>query len=178
MAGAQESARRGAFTVEGTRTDLAGRWRGVLEYRDYRSDRWFGIPMTVAVELIADGRTMVRKATFDDGDSGTVHITAISMIAAQGGAEYVGTFRADRPAELIRYSLRLRDDPRDGLPDATHWTVVAETLGTDDGRPATIRETTTRDGRSLVTLKEVDFQDDDREEWLQRNRTVLEKLDD
>ena len=60
-------------------------------------------------------------------------------------------------------------------PDASHWTVIAETDGKDDNRPAKIRETTTRNGAELVTLKEVNFSDDDNKEWLQRNRTVLKK---
>jgi hypothetical protein len=45
----------------------------------------------------------------------------------------------------------------------------------DDDRPARIRETTTRDGASLVTLKEVDFLDEPGEQWFSRNRSVLER---
>lgn len=130
----------------------------------------------VEVELIDDNVTVIRKATFDDGDSGTVYITTVSMLGADGKTEYVGSFRADRPAESSSYSLRFADKKEDETLDATHWTVIAETDGLDDDRPATIRETTTRDGRKLVTLKEVDYRDDQEEEWLQRNRTVLEKV--
>ena len=90
--------------------------------------------------------------------------------------EYVGSFRADRPAELGSFSLRFADTKNGEALDATHWTVVAETDGKDDNRPATIRETTTRNGPKLVTLKEVDYSDDEKEEWLQRNRTVIEKV--
>jgi hypothetical protein len=39
-----------------------------------------------------------------------------------------------------------------------------------------VRITTTRDGNSLQALKEVDFQDDDKAEWLSRNRTKLTLL--
>ena len=38
---------------------------------------------------------------------------------------------------------------------------------------AQVRETTTRDGASMVTLKEVNPLDDGKDEWLPRNRTVL-----
>ena len=55
---------------------------------------------------------------------------------------------------------------------------IASAEGMDDDRPALIRETTTRDGDRLVTLKEVDFTDDAADEWLQRNRTVLERVAD
>ena len=54
-----------------------------------------------------------------------------------------------------------------------HWTLVETVHGKDDDRPATIRVTTTRDGASLVTLKEVDFTDDAKAGWLSRNRTTL-----
>ena len=62
------------------------------------------------------------------------------------------------------------------MVDAEHWTLVEERLGADDDRPARIRETTTRDGASLVTLKEVDFTDDATADWLVRNRTTLSKV--
>jgi len=71
---------------------------------------------------------------------------------------------------LRGHSLRFADTKNGEALDATHWTVVAETDGKDDNRPATIRETTTRNGPKLVTLKEVDYSDDEKEEWLQRNR--------
>lgn len=172
---AQEEAQQAAFTIADTRTELAGRWQGQLEYRDYQANRWFGIPVTIEVELIDDGATVIRKASFDDGNSGTVYITIVSMLAPDGKTEYVGSFRADRPAELGRLSLRFADTKKGEAADATHWTVIAESDGKDDDRPAKIRETTTRNGTELVTLKEVDFSDDDKEEWLQRNRTVMKK---
>lgn len=173
---AQEDAQQATLTIADTRTELAGRWQGKLEYRDYRANQWFGIPTTVEVELIDDKATVIRKESFDDGDSGTVYITVVSMLAPDGKTEYVGSFRADRPAELGSFSLRFADTKNGEALDATHWTVVAETDGQDDNRPATIRETTTRNGPKLVTLKEVDYRDDEKEEWLQRNRTVMEKV--
>lgn len=168
-----EDVRPTDFTIADTRAELAGEWQGKLEYRDYQANRWFGIPVTVVVEPIYDSVTLIRKASFDDGDSGTVYITTISMLAPDGMTEYVGSFRADRPAELGSFSLHLE---KDNALDATHWTVIAETEGMDDNRPATIRETTTRNGPTLVTLKEVDYRDDNEEAWLQRNRTVMEKV--
>lgn len=174
---AQERVQPTAFTVVDTRSELVGRWKGKLEYLDYQANKWFGIPATVDIELIEDGATVIRKASFDDGDSGTVYITIVSMLDPDGKTEYVGSFRADRPAELGSFTLRLDNMKKDGAPDATHWTVVAETTGKDDNRPATIRETTTRNGSTLVTVKEVDYRDDDKEEWLQRNRTVMEKVE-
>ena len=60
--------------------------------------------------------------------------------------------------------------------DATHWTLIETETVTDDNRTATIRLTTVRDGGKLVTLKEVDFTDDTKADWLVRNRTTLERV--
>ncbi len=177
IAAAQEHAQPTVLTIADIRTELAGRWLGSLEYRDYRVNRWFGIPTTVEIESIGDNATLIRKAIFDDGSSGTVYITMVSMLAADGKTEYVGSFRADRPAESGIFSIRFADKKNGETFDATHWAVIAETEGKDDNRPAMIRETTTRNGHKLVTLKEVDYRDDEIEEWVQRNRTVLEKAE-
>jgi len=82
----------------------------------------------------------------------------------------------------VRRRERLGGHPRGGgtsihgpCADAAHWTIRAELDGMDDDRPARIRETTTRDGASLVTLKEVDFLDEPGEQWFSRNRSVLER---
>lgn len=116
----------------------------------------------------------VRRAVFDDGpETGWVHITLVSMLAPDGVTEYIGSFRADRPAELGSYTLTLA-----AALDAEHWTMVAEQQGFDDNRPALIRETTVRDGASLVTLKQVDFSDDEVTEWFDRTRTVLQLAED
>lgn len=164
-----------SFTLADTRTTLSGQWRGTLDYRDYQADRWFGIPVTVDMELIDDGVTVVRKSSYDDGPArGMVYITTVSLLSADGQTEYVGSFRADRPAELGRYEVRL-GDPRETPFSANNWVVVAERDGRDDNRPARIRETTTRSGNSLITLKEVDFTDDQEQQWVSRNRSVLEK---
>lgn len=170
---AREKTPEAVFTVADTRTELAGRWQGELEYRDYQANQWFGIPVTVEIELIDDGATLIRKASFDDGNSGIVYITVVTMLAPDGRTEFVGSFRADRPAELSRRALSVAAIEKGMAPTATHWMVVAEADGEDDNRPARIRETTTRIGEKLVTLKEIDFSDDDREEWMERNRTVL-----
>lgn len=162
-----------ALTVKEVRATTAGSWRGELQYRDYQSDRWVGIPVTVTIEAIGDGVTLLRRAVFDDGPArGAVHITTLELLGADGTTEYATSFRAGREPELGRAALALAE-----ARDAARWTIVATRTGTDDDRPAKIRETTVRDGDSLTTLKEVDFTDDAGEAWLARNRTVLRKTD-
>jgi hypothetical protein len=115
--------------------------------------------------------TLIRTADYDDGPkTGNVRITTVSMLAADGTHESSATFRKGRSVELQEASLALA-----AAADAEHWTLVETIAGRDDDRPAAIRLTTVRDGNSLVTLKEVDFSDDAKAEWLARNRTTLSR---
>jgi hypothetical protein len=157
------------------RASLAGAWAGTLEYRDYTADKWFGIPVRTRVEDQGDGATVVRKSDFDDGPKvGNVRITSVELFEAAKGTVTVGTFRKGRTAEIYTYTARIAASPR----DATHWTMIEETKGEDDNRPATLRLTTVRNGKTLETLKEVDFLDDQKSEWLVRNRTRLTRTGD
>jgi len=158
-----------AVTLAEARASTAGAGEGELQYRDYQSGTWEGIPMTVTGTLEGDGNTLTRRATFDDGPRvGNVYITALEMLGPDGTTEYAASFRAGREPELGKATLTLA-----AATDAAHWTILAIEEGEDDDRPARIRLTTTRDGASLTTLKEVDFLDDAAEAWLTRNRTVL-----
>lgn len=166
-----------SLSVADTRPGLAGQWQGKLEYRDYQADRWFGLPLAVTIEDVGDGATLIQKSSYNDGPAtGTVTITAVSLLAKDGATEHVGSFRADRPAEMDKYTLSKVPPAAGTVQDATHWVIRSVSDGRDDNRPARIRETTTRNGNSLVTLKEVDFSDDDKQEWLPRNRTTLERV--
>ena len=159
------------LTVAGARQSLVGRWQGKLEYRDYQADKWFGLPVKVDVREGGDGVTLIRTADFDDGPkTGIVRITSVSML--DGAAETTATFRKARKPELSTATLTLGAASN----DSTHWTLTETEAGTDDDRPATLRLTTVRDGGKMVTLKEVDFTDDTKTEWLVRNRTTLERV--
>lgn len=160
-----------ALTVKEARASLAGTWQAELQYRDYQTGKWQGIPFTTTIAMVGDGVTQVRTSAYDDGPkAGTVWITTVAMLGKDGVTEYSGTYRAGRPAEHELSHLSLSS-----ATDTAHWVLVSETDATDDDRPARIRETTTRDGGVVTTLKEVDFKDDTKEEWLSRNRTVLKR---
>lgn len=161
------------MTAADARASQVGRWQGKLEYRDYRADRWFGLPVTVEVRDGGDGVTQIRTADFDDGPTtGIVRITTVSMLTDEGRAETSASFRKGREVTLSTARLTLQP----GASSPTAWTLVAEETGTDDNRPARLRTTTTRKGDELVTLKEVDFTDDAGETWLVRNRTTLRQV--
>jgi hypothetical protein len=158
-----------AVTLQQARASTAGAWTGQLQYLDYSSGEWQGIPVTVSNEVVGDGNTIIRRSAFDDGPRvGLVYITSLAMLGKDGTTEYSTGFRAGRTPEVTGYTLTLTT-----AQDAEHWTIRAELDGMDDNRPARIRETTTRDGASLVTLKEIDFLDEPGEQWFSRNRSVL-----
>ena len=157
-----------AVTVAAARQSLVGQWQGKLEYRDYQANKWFGLPLKLEVRDGGDGVTLIRAADFDDGPKvGNVRITTVSILDST--TETSATFRKGRKPELSTATLALSPSSKDSI----HWTLVEIEIATDDDRPATIRVTTTRDGDKLVALKEVDFTDDAKAEWLTRNRTTL-----
>ncbi|MBA4047723.1 MAG: hypothetical protein C0476_04190 [Sphingomonas sp.] len=166
---AETPAASAPVTLTSIRAGLAGAWTGKLEYRDYQADRWFGLPVTVRVEMMRDGLTLIRRADFDDGPkTGIVTITTAALFDPATNREQSVSLRKGREAELITTTLRLtRADAAD------RWTIEEVRDGRDDDRPARIRETTRRDGATMVTVKEVDFLDDTGETWLVRNRTSL-----
>ena len=152
------------------RASLAGRWSGSLEYLDYGANKWFGIPVTTTIEDQGDGATTIRRSDFDDGPKvGNVRITTVELFDPSKGTLTSGTFRKGRTAELTTYAARLEGVAR----DTTHWTMIEESKSTDDDRPAMLRLTTVRNGDAVETLKQVDFLDDSKAEWLTRNRTRL-----
>ena len=168
---AQSPALPTPLTVAAARKSLLGAWTGKLEYRDYQADKWFGLPVKVVISDGGDGVTQLRTADFDDGPkTGIVRITTVSLLAPDGITETAASFRKGRTPELSSAKLSLAPSRQS---DPTHWTMISLEDSTDDNRPAKLRHTTTRDGGSLVTLKEVDFTDDQKTEWLTRNREAL-----
>jgi hypothetical protein len=55
--------------------NLVGRWVGILEYRDFKSDDRYKLPTWLTVELSADGKSLLFHYTFDDGPLKTLHET-------------------------------------------------------------------------------------------------------
>ena len=159
--------------IAAARAAMTGTWSGKLEYLDYGANKWFGIPVKTQIEDQGDGVTMIRKSDFDDGPKvGNVRITSVELLDPAAGTVATAAFRKGRSVEIFTYAVRF-----DGTPaDATHWTMVEEALGKDDDRPAILRLTTTRDGDSDETVKQIDFQDDDKAEWITRNRTRLSRI--
>ena len=147
-----------------------GRWEGRLEYRDYQSNGWAGLPVEINIKDGGDGVTLIRTADYDDGPkTGNVRITTVSMLASDGIEESGATFRKGRPVELTTARLILGAASK----SKGDWSMVETSDGADNDRPATLRLSTTRSAGKVVILKEVDFKDEGKTEWLVRNRTTL-----
>lgn len=159
--------------VAAARASLAGKWEGSLEYLDYSANEWIGIPVKTLIEDQGDGVTMIRKSDFDDGPKvGNVRITSVELNDPAAGTVTTGTFRKGRAVEVYSYKARIEGTSA----DSTHWSMVEESIGKDDDRPATLRLTTTRDGDGIETVKQIDFQDDEKAEWITRNRTRMTRV--
>ena len=151
----------------------SGHWVGELQYRDYQSNRWEGLPVKVAITLQPDGVTLIRTAEYDDGpQTGLVWITSVTQLDSAGQKQSYALFRKGRPVDTGTADLTMRGP----TTDANHWTVVSLETRKDGDSLAQVRETTTRDGAEMVTLKEVNPLDDGKDEWLPRNRLILKRI--
>ena len=147
-----------------------GQWCGRLEYRDYQSDSWEGLPMAVAITAQPDGVTLIRSAAFDDGPRvGLVWITGIEQLDLATGRRAYASVRKGKPLVSGSQQLALTGPPDDPL----HWQLTASETEIDGNAPALIRETTTRDGDQLASLKEVANPAEASPAWKPRNRTRL-----
>jgi hypothetical protein len=173
MAGSSAFAAPASVDVAAARASMTGKWTGQLEYLDYSANKWFGIPVVTTVEDQGDGATTIRRSDFDDGPKvGTVRITTVELFDPAKGVVTTGSFRKGRPTEMTAYTVRMGGTPK----DAAHWTMIEETKSEDDDRPAMLRLTTVRAGDRIQTLKEVDFLDDAKSEWMSRNRVTLMRM--
>ncbi len=148
----------------------AGEWTGELQYRDYQTNTWLGLPVTVAIRAQPDGVTVVRTATYDDGPvTGLVWITTSSIVDRTTSVQSWSILRKGRAMDAGTAQLSIPTP----AADATHWTIVATSRQQDGNAIAAVRETTVRDGATMTTLKEVNPDGDGSDQWLPRNRTVL-----
>lgn len=149
---------------------LAGHWRGVLQYRDYQSDRLLDLPMRSQIQVGPDQVTITRLSTFDDGPvTGWVYITTTSLFdAPAAGKVSSAMFRKGRAVQTWTEDTQVQQHQ-----DAEHWTVVSLQVGQDNRQPAVIRTTQTRDGATLSTRKEVKPPDAPDSAYVLRNETRL-----
>ena len=151
----------------------AGRWSGALGYRDYQSDRLFEIPVTTTIVQVADGVTQIRTSLFDDGPDKPVWITTTSLLDEAAGTVTSASYRSGQAVGLTTETVRVAN-----WTDQTHWTLVYESVAEDDDQPAEIRVTETRDGDSLMSVKDVRPVGADDSAWRFRNQTRMARLGD
>jgi len=164
---------QGQPTATELRLGLVGRWSGALGYRDYQTDQLFEIPVTTTIATPGDGATLVRQSLFDDGPDKPVWITSVSLDDPTAGTSTSASFRAGNTPDLSTESVRVA-----AFRDPTHWTVIYSQTAEDDDQPADIRVTETRDGDSLLEVKEVRPVGADLTAWRFRNQTRLTRVVD
>lgn len=155
------------------RLGLSGQWSGALGYRDYQTDRLFEIPVVTAIETPGDGATLIRRSLFDDGPGKPVWITTVSLDDPVAGTSTSASFRSGRPPELSTETVEV-----DAFTDAAHWTLIYRQTAEDGDAPADIRITGTRDGDTLLEVKEVRPVGTDDTAWRFRNQTRLTRIGD
>ena len=151
-------------------SQLTGDWRGALSYLDYGSGEREQIGMASTVEMSPDGVYLITRSRFTDPGF-DVFIMSVATIDEEIEA-LKESYHRDGVIQLYQYNLR-------GVRDtASGWVYVFEDEGEDDGRPALIRRTFTYNGDVFSQRKEVDFLDDDEEDFIFRNETLLRRSDD
>ena len=146
-----------------------GLWKGELFYLDYQSGQRFGIPMEVKAEVTEDGATLIRRITYTDPGN---LVYAVNLMTIEENGDLVEAFFRDNNAEMKRHAIESAEYQSD-----TAWRIVYTQDGVDGDRPAKIRQTVERKGKSLTGTKEVRFLDDDSEEFFLRNGTELVLVD-
>ncbi len=127
-------------------SSLRGRWLGSLEYRDYQSNTRVSLPTLLDVTTDTNG-SLALAYTFDDGNGKIVReheIVHIDSVAAT----YVVT-NEDKSSDP--YSIA-SVNPFDV---AGKTQVVLLGHGTDNDRPAEVRETLTITPKAMTMLREV-----------------------
>ena len=147
---------------------LAGTWLGSLQYRDYQSDRLEKIPIRMTVEALPVPRAFAHGVVWTDPGF-LVHAHHVTQLPMTAGGAVRDFFLRDGQSELHDRTLA-------GLTwtDRENWRFTLEERGEDDGRPAHIRLTYTREGQCLRVEKTVRLQDGDA--WDFRNRQALCRL--
>ena len=149
---------------------LAGDWKGALGYRNYQGDKLMELPVQTGVTAVGDGVSVLRTSVFDDGPSaGAVRITTASLFDPAAGTVTSASLRKGRPAEVFTEAVTVS-----GYRDAGHWTIVYQRTGVD--AEARIRITETRDGATLLSVKEVRPLSPADTPWAFRNQTRLVRV--
>ena len=149
---------------------LAGQWTGALGYRDYQTDRLEEIPVVTEIRSIGDGVTIVSVSNYDDGPRvGAVFITTVQQFT--GDKVSSASSRKGRTMAVATDTVAVTR-----YVDATHWTIVSSSDGQDDDKPAKLRTTETRDGDTLLAVKEVLPATATDGKWRYRNQRRLTRV--
>ena len=125
--------RKDAFSV------FSGKWKGKLEYRDYKTNKRVVLPVRVEVILSPDGATLIHKAAYY-GER--VDKTSVTLDLVTGNW-----------VEDAWYTYFTAGFPAFAASKTEVLTLTGE--ATDDGKSAPVRQTITVSGDDLTVLRGV-----------------------
>lgn len=129
--------------VQDLYTALIGEWTGVLEYRDYKSDKRVKLPTWCSISANKDDSLRFRYI-YDDGPNKTV-TEAILVTIDPVKQTYTIVDPAGKDAPSVS-TIAGMENLRQG-----RGTLVLSGTGTDNGKPAEVR-TTVSIGRNLLEI--------------------------
>lgn len=160
-----EAATPPAISARAVHAALAGSFAGALRYRDYQdSARFVVLPTELTGVLSADSTSVQLDFVYDDGPGKTVRSSDRLALDSTTTALQWGPADGRRPPST--FSVR-------SLTGGDTIRLVADTEGSDDNRPATIRETISVSLGGIGILKEVRFAGTTR--WLFRHEYTLRR---
>lgn len=126
---------------------LAGYWKGELVYRDYSTDKEVTLPTLLEMSPTPDGQTLRLHFVYDDGPGKT--LDEIQTVSIDPDADtYTMQPEGKKTPRVYRVTgLDLFAKERGG-------TLVLLGEGTDNGKPAEIRNTLTLAGKTVTMLHE------------------------
>ena len=130
-----------------------GSWSGTLTYINYSDGEPFSMPVELRIVPIEETNNFTFYFSFPDEP----HANSEEIFSISDG----GTMLNGEPV----ISKRLLEDG--------NLEIVTESFGTDDNKPATIRETYIIGADVFITKKEVLFTD--QEDWINRNEFNFKK---
>ena len=126
---------------------LTGSWTGTLEYTDYQPPHGrVHLPTTATIETAADRKSVVVHFVFDDGGGKIVKSDERIAVDADGTALAWGNTAEGKPQA---YTVRAL------ITTGGVTTLTAEGEGSDDDKPATLRETFTIAADSIQIVRDV-----------------------
>lgn len=145
---------------------FTGKWKGKLEYRDYRTDKRVALPTDLEITLSPDKKSLLFSYTYDDGPNKIVKSTETVAIDVKTN-KLVFTYQSNKTDEFDIAGLEEFSKRKSGE-------LILSGKGKDNDKEVDVRKTITLKENTLTILKEVRLPN---EEFLFRNSYTFQLLE-